>query len=235
MPAQDQVAAVDQRVLGDLGHGRAAPPGRSWRSARPPCRPTSRRAGARASPPRRCAGCRSGAKQMNQGWVNSRFAPTSAVPVLPATCDALERAPRYRCPPRRRGSSSRSAAAAVSGFITSDCKSGSMRSFTRPSLATIRSVRRGFISRPLLAIAAATSAICSGVTWISPSSAALADRHAPDVEAVVHVSAVAADAARDHLGVRVVELRVLVEAVALHVLDERRRGRPSRPPERTRC
>ena len=44
-----------------------------------------------------------------------------------------------------------------------------MRSFTRPSLCTIRSVRRGFISRPPFATAAATSAICIGAARTSPS------------------------------------------------------------------
>ena len=44
-----------------------------------------------------------------------------------------------------------------------------MRSLTRPSLRTMRSVRRGFISRPRLPIAAATSAICIGLERISPS------------------------------------------------------------------
>ena len=44
-------------------------------------------------------------------------------------------------------------------FITFVCMSGWMRSFTRPSLRTTRSVSRGFISSPSLATAAATSAI----------------------------------------------------------------------------
>ena len=38
----------------------------------------------------------------------------------------------------------------------------------RPSWSTTRSVRRGTISLPPLATAAATIAICSGVTWSPP-------------------------------------------------------------------
>ncbi len=40
-PVDDPVAAVDERVVGDLGHPlpRAAPPAPAWRSARPRCRP----------------------------------------------------------------------------------------------------------------------------------------------------------------------------------------------------
>ena len=45
-----------------------------------------------------------------------------------------------------------------------------MRSFTRPSFCTIRSVRRGFISRPLFATAEATSAIWIGVVSSAPSA-----------------------------------------------------------------
>jgi hypothetical protein len=48
--------------------------------------------------------------------------------------------------------------------ITRDCSAGSTRSLTRPSFATDRSTSRGRISAPSLPTAAATSAICSGVT-----------------------------------------------------------------------
>ena len=51
----------------------------------------------------------------------------------------------------------------------------------RPSGSTILSPRRGSISTPPLATAAATIAICSGVT----EQLVLADRHAPDVDRAV--------------------------------------------------
>src|SRR5215207_4764350 len=167
---QDAVAAVDQRVAGHLGH---PPPPPSIASS------TDFAIGAATVPPwpvvrstvtaiaRR--GFSTGAKQMNQGWVNSRLAPTSAVPVLPAT-----RMPASAAAVPVPSSTTRLIIAvscsAVSGFMTSAWRSGSMRSFTRPSLRTTRSVRRGFIRRPLFAMAAATSAICIGVVSSAPSA-----------------------------------------------------------------
>ena len=102
-----------------------------------------------------------------------------------------------------------------------------MRSATRPSLRTIRSVSRGFISRPPLATAAATSP--SGAAWPRPRPRGRPGRsprgrrrsRPPRIRAARR-----RDPARDHLAVGVVELRVLVEAVALHVLDERRAADP---------
>ena len=95
---------------------------------------------------------------MNQGCVNSRFAPTSAVPVLPATV-MPERAAAVPVPSSTTRLIMALSCSAVSGFMTVDCRSGSIRSATRPSLRTILSVSCGRIRRPPLATAAATWAI----------------------------------------------------------------------------
>ena len=114
-------------------------------------------------------GFSTGAKQMNQGWVNSRFAPTSAVPVFPATVMPSSAA-AVPVPSSTTRLIIALSCSAVSGFMTTACRSGWILSLTRPSFCTIRSVRRGFISRPPLPIAAATTAIWSGPARISPSS-----------------------------------------------------------------
>ena len=75
----------------------------------------------------------------------------------------------------------------------------------------------GRISTPPLATAAATIAICSGVTC----ELVLADRHAPDVDEAAQRAeqvAVAVLAAGQPLVGRVVERRLGVEAEARHVL-----------------
>src|SRR5512132_3466998 len=85
-PPEHPVAAVDERIARHLRH---PPPPPSSASS------TDLAIGAATVPPCPCVrssvtatamrGFSTGAKQMNQGWVNSRLAPTSAVPVLPAT------------------------------------------------------------------------------------------------------------------------------------------------------
>src|ERR1700760_4153521 len=86
----------------------------------------------------------------------------SAVPVLPATCTPAICA-GVPVPSLTTASIIVVTAAAVDGFITTDCTCGEMRCTVRPSGPTIRAVMCGTISLPGLATAAATSAICSGV------------------------------------------------------------------------
>ena len=105
---------------------------------------------------------------MNHAWLEVALS-TSAVPVLPAT-SIPSRAAAVPVPSFTTLFIIPASCSAVSRFITWLCSTGCSRSSTRPSLATTRSVRRGRISSPPLPTAAATSAICSGLTRIEPSS-----------------------------------------------------------------
>src|SRR5919198_4181954 len=158
--AHDPIAAVDHRACRHLGH-RFLSSTWSTRLASgaatvPPCPDVRSTVTAIA-----ILGLSTGAKAMNQAW----FCPpeTSAVPVLPATLipDSAPAVPVPSSTTRLIICASRPAAL---GDITRACCAGSIRSLTRPSLRTMRSVRRGRISLPWFPIAAATSAIWSGVT-----------------------------------------------------------------------
>ena len=98
-----------------------------------------------------------------------------------------------------------------------------MRSFTRPSLRTIRSVSRGFISSPPLAIGGGHLAICSGVARPRPPRRPGRSRRGRGRSRRSAKSPLAfADTPLAIISSSgIVELRVLVEAEALHVLDDR--------------
>ena len=161
---------------------------------------------------------------MNHAWFSSVPPPqvslngVSAVPVLPATgtpgIAALVPVPSLTTPSIAVVSSA--AVCASIGWLYWD---GSRRLITRPSGSTTRLQICGFIRLPPLATAAATSAICSGVT----SEALLADRDAGDVDRVVAAEQLPAfvDAARVDLVVGQVDRRGRVEAEAVHVFEQR--------------
>ena len=110
-------------------------------------------------------GSRAGAKAMNHTWLGPQGRSTSAVPVLPADLDA--RAARPPCPSPRCTTLRIIAStfwARLRGHHPRQLVAARSRSTTRPSRSTTRSARRGRMSRPSLATAAATIAICSGVT-----------------------------------------------------------------------
>ena len=127
--------------------------------------------------------------------------------------------PRCPCPPPPRCPSSAVSWPAASRDITRDCCAG-FTSSARPSLATIFSVSRGCISTPPLPTAPATIAICSGVTWIWPSSPPwpMATRPTSKPSLRHELALRVAHAAGQHLPVRVVQRRVLAEAEPLHVV-----------------
>ena len=100
---------------------------------------------------------------MNQTLLIALPICVSAVPVLPATCTPGICA-EVPVPSLTTAVIIEVTAAAVEGFITTDSSCGAIRCTVRPSGSTTRSVRCGAISRPRLATAAATSAICSDVT-----------------------------------------------------------------------
>ena len=103
-----------------------------------------------------------GANAMNHAW----FTPfvTSAVPVLPATWipDSAAAVPVPSCTtlPIIPASSD-----AVRELITVERKLGEFRDRSPPSGLVTESTSRGCISLPPLPRAAATIAICKGVTW----------------------------------------------------------------------
>src|SRR4029079_262543 len=156
---KDPVAVVDARVPRHLGH--PPPPFRSASS-------TYFAIGAATVPPWPLAfgivtatairGASTGAKQMNHAWVNSALGPVSAVPVLPATVTPSSAA-AVPVPSSTTRLIISPSWWAVSGFITTDWRSGWIRSSPRPPFCTMRSTSRGFISRPSFATVAATSAI----------------------------------------------------------------------------
>ena len=90
--------------------------------------------------------------------------PVSAVPVLPPTRSARDPGQRCRCRPRPPSFIIARHRLAVSGLTARPSSCGLVRTTTEPSGATIRSTTYGSITTPSLAIAAATIAICSGVT-----------------------------------------------------------------------
>ena len=124
---------------------------------------------------------------MNQGCVNSRLAPTSAVPVLPATGIPASAA-AVPVPSSTTRLIIAVSCSAVSGFMTVDCRSGWMRSFTRPSLRTI-AVREARLHQP-----ATVRDRRRDLGHLQRRGAdltlepALADRDAADVEAVLDVA-----------------------------------------------
>ena len=164
-------------------------------------------------------GCDVGANATNQTLLIVLPICVWAVPVLPATvtpgiCAAVP------VPSLTTASIILVTAVAVEGFMTTDCTRGATVCTVRPSGLTTRSVRWGTISVPWFATAAATSAICSGVTsslsWPIPmrptSTSGLvgASRRAPRYSPLADISSAG-----------IVQLRLAVEAEAVHVAGER--------------
>ena len=96
-----------------------------------------------------------GANAMNHAWFT---APTSAVPVLPAT-SMPSSAAAVPVPSSTTLLIIWARALAVPGFITSLCSLGFSRRTTRPSLSRMSRTMCGRIRLPPFAIAAGTSAI----------------------------------------------------------------------------
>ena len=169
-------------------------------------------------------GSSTGAKPMNQVWFRLASTSISAVPVLPA--NVLPATERLEAVPSSATLVIISASwAADSSLITSLCSSGSSSSAVRPSGSLISWTSVGRISVPSLATVAATSAICSGRRQQLTLLAALPDRDAGDVEALVDQLALrVVDAARGLLVVGELDLGVAEEAEALHVLEQRLRA-----------
>ena len=155
---------------------------------------------------------------MNQGRFSPVAGSISAVPVLPANDSPWTVSPAA-VPSWVTWVIIVVSSFAVSGETTFDCSLGSSSSIVRPSGSVAFWRKVGFISVPSLATAAATSAICIGVD----EQPLLADRHPADVDRVVRVEQAAAvvDAARRHLVVGEVQLRVAEEPEPIHVLEHR--------------
>ena len=216
------------------GPPRAAPGGRRWRSARPPWR-RSRPGTDRPSPRSPPSGSLPARRPRTHGWVRFEpVAPIEAVPVLPAMRDAADLDRRARAlldhllHHLRHPGGGR-------GLHHLALHRGADR-LNRLTLGlTTRAARCGVISFPPLATAAATIAICSGVTSIPPwpmpirpmSSAGLAGGYGLPFGRVRPADV---DLVR-----RVVERWLRVEAEALHVVGHCRRARRSRPPGRRPC
>ena len=114
---------------------------------------------------------------MNHTWLGIRW-PTSAVPVLPPT-EMPSRAAAVPVPSSTTlPHHPRDLAGRLRRHDPRHLRAAGCRSTVRPSRSTMRSAMWGSMSRPPLATAAETIAICSGVTL----QLVLADRHAPDVD-----------------------------------------------------
>src|SRR4051794_41021034 len=114
-------------------------------------------------------GFSAGAKPMNQEW-GRLPSPSCAEPLLPATVT-----PGTLAPPAKEAPNWPSTACTMACLTSAARSDGNTFDrtcapivVTAPDCARNSSTSLGFISTPLLAMVEATSAICSGVTSVSP-------------------------------------------------------------------